>query len=254
MTSQYDLYTSKMGNLPKITYSVLSNIGSKSFISLNQTATGTKRGFKTIRVNLDTLYAFNKTFFTTTNLLDNVRVNYSTGLKGDGKTATPFGLDFDILDRDYALVDYVNLSQIGNIWIRLLPLRVTRTATGVPNPNNINDGLTLTVTSDIPCFFAGKNILITRGDYQIKFNGSLTPYLYLQYRDGKVEFITTPAMLAESFSNTCIGLIKYSNNTFSLEAESFIRIGNYRLSKTRRGSATPVSAGQPFETNYTLWE
>lgn len=115
------------------------------------------------------------------------------------------------------------------------------------------------VTADIPLFFNTKNDVIKPVDIDLEnlFVNVQNKvfYMYLNSTINGTELEVTVTERAERLDSTLIATITTDDTKIvSIKAAPFIRVDRYRISTTPVGSAIPVSAGNPGETNFTLWE
>lgn len=120
-------------------------------------------------------------------------------------------------------------------------------------------GTTLTFSQDIPVLIAGISQLMTQRTIAFANWNTLnytTVYIYLEYVGGTVAYTTYGAWQNESASRIWLGSVTKSGGVWSFAAGNFssvIMLGGMRLSKTKKGSAIPVSTGNPNTTGTYLW-
>lgn len=114
----------------------------------------------------------------------------------------------------------------------------------------------------IPAFMAGRKYSIP--GTQVYFPNNTDPktpnttyYLYLKLSGGTLGYLASTTALDETITQMYIGKVTTdsSGNVSSgnVQLEKVTRIDIYRLSATRRGTAIPVSTGDPTGTGNFAW-
>lgn len=112
----------------------------------------------------------------------------------------------------------------------------------------------------LPVFFNGKSYHLNAVEFDTTSWGiNVTRWVFLQLDgNGKPTFFTSTdanaTTLAETNVNMCVGSISTdANRAVTTAFEKVTRIGVYRVSPTKRGSAVPASTGSPNGTGTYNW-
>lgn len=251
-------------------YDQISALTGSSELPINQQDSTGKLGWRTVSANLDSVYSLTKQLFSEQNFLEHKKVDYSSGLKGTGKPDSPFELDYDKIDVELIPSEFTPISQIGDVWSN-------KPFTGI-GISNYHGKTLVSIDERLICFLAGMNFTLGprmtftyTEDEMINFGVRRTNeplFLYMEIVNGSPRVFPSQNKLPESPTLTCFALMenhqlaRYPNAPITLigtyfgtcSGRPYIRIGNYRLSDLKRGSAIPVSANHPFTEQFTLWE
>lgn len=167
------------------------------------------------------------------------------GISGDGKEATPIAVDSDYFKKNWVTNQFVNVTQIGNQTQQILPI-VKGT------------GYNLTFSSDITVYLGGLNLMFKAQTVDVRSFVSSpdgrTLYMYFTLVDNQLRLLITATPRAERYDSTYIGTLVMGVGSIStVTAKPFMRLGNYRLSDVKQGSAIPVSSGNPWAADYPVW-
>lgn len=167
------------------------------------------------------------------------------GISGDGKEATPIAVDSDYFKKNWVTNQFVNVTQIGNQAQQILPI-VKGT------------GYNLTFSSDITVYLGGLNLMFKAQTVDVRSFVSSpdgrTLYMYFTLVDNQLRLLITATPRAERYDSTYIGTLVMGVGSIStVTAKPFMRLGNYRLSDVKQGSAIPVSSGNPWTADYPVW-
>lgn len=114
----------------------------------------------------------------------------------------------------------------------------------------------------IPAFVAGRKYSIPGTQVFVPSSaGAKTPnttyYLYLKLSGGTLGYLASTTALDETITQMYIGKVTTDSSgdvpSSNVQLEKVTRIDIYRLSATRRGTAIPVSTGDPTGTGNFAW-
>ena len=154
-------------------------------------------------------------------------------------------LSYSIAEVD-AMFSVVPISRFGDTTDDPIPYSVAGSGNGA--------AVTL---GKIPLFLAGRRYVIQNAVVPVGSTAADTFYLYAKLTEGNVGILVSKTPLDETITQMYIGTVVLgtggSLSTAGVTLEKVTRIDIYRLSATRRGTAIPVSTGDPTGTGNFAW-
>lgn len=108
---------------------------------------------------------------------------------------------------------------------------------------NVNiTGSMLSINTPMPALLGGARAVMPPYDLNVSLANGVVTYIYLVASNGQLSYAGTTSPIPDDNVTMYIGRTTGNGATAVInEMMPVIRVGNYRLSNTRRGSAIPVS-------------
>lgn len=152
---------------------------------------------------------------------------------------TPFTYTVPEID---AMMSVVPISRFGDLTAAAIPFSVSSNAVTI---------------GPVPAFMSGRAYNLAATPVPITPTANKTYYLYLKLVEGQLGILSSETTLDETITQMYIGKVAIGANgvldTGDVTLEKVTRIDIYRLSPTRRGTAIPVSTGDPTGTGNFAW-
>lgn len=154
-------------------------------------------------------------------------------------------LSYSIAEVD-AMFSVVPISRFGDTTADPIPFTVS----GSGNTATVNLGT-------VPLFLAGRRYVLQGAAIPVGSTAADTFYLYAKLTEGNVGILVSKTPLDETITQMYVGKVVLGSggsiSTSGVTLEKVTRIDIYRLSATRRGTAIPVSTGDPTGTGNFAW-
>lgn len=140
--------------------------------------------------------------------------------------------------------DEVNKLLASKLKIADVPISYWGESMDVQPAFNVTTGGFLHITDPVPVMLGGVRTILEPVDMSPSVAPGVTSYLTVEASAGKVRYRMSTTVPVESSAVMYIGRFIGITTTVSVEGMTpVIRIANYRLSNTRRGSAIPITDG-----------